>query len=122
MKRYIKSQNYINLDDEIQTLIDEFDPYIDDYVIPEDTEAIGHGWVNYLIKDRNSDFGEWIDAEVDEDGNILQWDWNRQVFFDRSYTDDMNIKRILEDESVSEKVEDILLNYEEAPYEERDAY
>lgn len=108
MKRYIKTQNYIDLDDDIQTLIDEFDPYIEETQTDTDVDAIGYGWVAYRIKDRNSDFDEWIDVRLDEDGNIEEWDWNRQVFFDREYTDDKNLREIMTNPEIIDKVDNIL--------------
>lgn len=107
--------NYINLDEDIDELIENFEPYIQD--IQEDMKLSGQG-IGYAfvqIGDRNSDFSEWVDASINKEYGMDTWEWNRQVFFDRSYTDDMNIKRILEDETVNRKVDDIL-------YEEFGAY
>jgi hypothetical protein len=50
---------------------------------------------------------------VDEDGDLVYWEWNRETFFDRSYTDDMNIKKLLGDASVNRKVQEVLDYYME---------
>ena len=113
MKKYIKSENYINLDDELDTLIEEFDPFIEDAEPDVDYDKKGYGWISFLINDKNSDFSEWLDAKIDIDGDLVYWEWNRETFFDRSYTDDMNIKKLLGDASVVAKVQDVLDYYVE---------
>ena len=111
MKKYIKSTNYINLDDNIDELIEEFDPYIDDVYSEIDDD--GSEWLSVLVKDHNSDFSEWIDVRIDPDGEIDFWEWNRQIFFDRTYTHDMNIKRVLDSDAIYDKVDYILSRYVE---------
>jgi hypothetical protein len=43
MKKYIKSENYVNLDDELDTLIEEFDPFIEDVEPDVDYDRGGYG-------------------------------------------------------------------------------
>ena len=111
MKRYIKSQNYINLNDDVRTLINEFDPYIAE--VTSDVDFDNSEWLSVLIQDHNSDFSEWVDVRVDPDGTFDFWEWNRQIFFDRTYMDDMNIKQILDNESVYDKVDYVITRYVE---------
>lgn len=106
MKRYIKSSNYVNLDENIDELIRDFDPYIVDreFDWDEDIEDYGDGkYVGLRIRDRNSDFDEWIDV----DSSSGDWEWNRELFRDNdSYL--RNVKTIMNDNSVIEKIDELI--------------
>ena len=99
MKKYIKSSLSVYNPADVDEIIKNFDPYVK--TAKYDSTYV----VDALIEDRNSDFSEWIRCWFDTDYYMTDISWLDDP-------DNEDIKRIMWDTMVEEKIDNALYEAE----------